>query len=54
MYRFRVFYIGSGYEVVYEDKVSADTYGEAADLAESNYKDNNWTFHYCEIEVERI
>lgn len=54
MYRFRIYYIGSGYEVVYEDRVYAGTYGEALDLAEENYKFNNWTFHYCEIEAERI
>ena len=54
MYLFKVQYIGNGYEVVYEDKVYAETCGEALDLAEANYKYNNWTFHYCEIEAERI
>lgn len=54
MYRFKIFYFDSDYEIVYEDKVYAQTYGEALERAEINYKTNKWTFHYCEIEAERI
>ena len=54
MYRFRIYYIGSECEVVHEDRVYAYTYGHAVDLAKLNYENNNWTFHYCEIEAERI
>ncbi len=54
MYRFRIYYIGSECEVVQEDRVYAYTYGHAVDLAKLNYENNNWTFHYCEIEAEQI
>lgn len=49
---FKIMYIGNGYEVVYEDTVYAVTYDQALELAEKNYYENNWTFHYCFIEAE--
>lgn len=49
---FKIMYIGSGYEVVYEDTVYAVTYDQALELAEKNYYENNWTFHYRFIEAE--
>lgn len=49
----RVFFIGSGYECVKSVYVEADTPAQAIKAAEKLYKDNGWSFHYNEIEVDK-
>lgn len=51
---YKVMYIGSGYEVVFETEAYTTTYDKALEIAEKMYEDNNWTFHYCHIEAEII
>ncbi|MBQ6211453.1 MAG: hypothetical protein IJJ57_01000 [Ruminococcus sp.] len=51
---YRVMFIGSGYEVVFEIEVYAATYDKAFEIAEKMYDDNNWSFHYCHTEAEII
>lgn len=51
---YKIMYIGSGYEVVFETEAYTTTYDKALEIAEKMYEDNNWTFHYCHIEAEII
>lgn len=48
----RVHFIGSGFESVKSVYVDAETNGKAIDTAIQMYNENNWNFHYNEIEVE--
>ena len=48
-----VYFIGSGYEAVDYVRVLAETPREAMEKAEKFYNENGWTFHYCELEVDK-
>lgn len=50
----RVHFIGSGYESIKFVIVDAETNGDAINKAIEEYKRNNWTFKYNEIEVDRF
>lgn len=49
----KVYFIGSGYEVVKTIYVNAKTPLEAIEKAENMYISCEWTFHYCDIEVAK-
>ncbi len=51
---YKVMFIGSGYEVVFQTDVYAASYDNAFEIADKMYKDNNWTFHYCHVEAEML
>lgn len=53
MQKFKVHFLGSGWESIKWVVVLASTPGMAIDKAEHLYHINGWTFPYMQIEVDR-